>query len=75
MKTDSLTPELLNKMYAYWRAAKYQSVGQIYLYDNPRLKLQLTLTYVKLMLLGHCSTTPGHGGLVVTGESQVETLL
>jgi xylulose-5-phosphate/fructose-6-phosphate phosphoketolase len=75
VKTDPLTPELLNKMYAYWRAAKYQSVGQIYLYDNPRLELQLTLTDVKLMLQGHCSTTRGHGDLVVTGESQVKTLL
>ena len=34
MKTNTLTPELLNKMDAYWRAANYLSVGQIYLYDN-----------------------------------------
>ena len=37
MKTNTLTPELLHKMDAYWRAANYLSVGQIYLYDNPLL--------------------------------------
>ena len=35
MKANTLTPELLDKMDAYWRAANYLSVGQIYLYDNP----------------------------------------
>jgi xylulose-5-phosphate/fructose-6-phosphate phosphoketolase len=35
MKTKSLSPELLNKMDDYWRAANYPSVGWIYLYDNP----------------------------------------
>jgi phosphoketolase len=35
MKTRTLTPDLLQKMDAYWRAANYLSVGQIYLYDNP----------------------------------------
>ncbi len=43
MKTNTLTPELLHKMDAYWRAANYLSVGQIYLYDNPLLKRPLTL--------------------------------
>ena len=38
MATDTLTPELLYKMNAYWRAANYLSVGQIYLYDNPLLE-------------------------------------
>ena len=37
-KTKTLAPELLHKMDAYWRAANYLSVGQIYLYDNPLLK-------------------------------------
>ena len=37
METRTLTPELLHKMDAYWRAANYLSVGQIYLYDNSRL--------------------------------------
>ena len=36
--TDTLTPDLLRKMNAYWRAANYVSVGQIYLYENPLLK-------------------------------------
>src|SRR5580693_5890684 len=59
MKTNTLTPELLHKMDAYWRAANYLSVGQIYLYDNPLLKRPLTLADVKHMLLGHWGTTPG----------------
>ncbi len=48
--------DLLN---AYWRAANYLSVGQIYLYDNPLLKKPLTLEHVKPRLLGHWGTTPG----------------
>jgi len=59
MKTNTLTPELLQRMDAYWRAANYLSVGQIYLYDNPLLKRPLTLADVKHMLLGHWGTTPG----------------
>ena len=62
MKTDTanlLTPELLRKIDAYWRAANYLSVGQIYLYDNPLLKRPLALADVKHMLLGHWGTTPG----------------
>ena len=43
MKTDTLAPELLQKMDAYWRAANYLSVGQIYFYDNPLLKRPLAL--------------------------------
>ena len=54
-----LTPDLLNKMDAYWRAANYLSVGQIYLYDNPLLKKPLTLAHIKPRLLGHWGTTPG----------------
>jgi xylulose-5-phosphate/fructose-6-phosphate phosphoketolase len=57
--TETLTPELLHKIDAYWRAANYLSVGQIYLYDNPLLKRPLTLDDVKQMLLGHWGTTPG----------------
>ena len=60
MKTHSDTDaELLRKLDAYWRAANYLSVGQIYLYDNPLLKRPLALTDVKRMLLGHWGTTPG----------------
>src|SRR5579864_3103645 len=57
--TATLSLELLHKMDAYWRAANYLSVGQIYLYDNPLLKRPLALTDVKRMLLGHWGTTPG----------------
>jgi len=55
----SLTPELLGKMNAYWRAANYLSVGQIYLYDNPLLKEPLKLSHVKPLVVGHWGTTPG----------------
>jgi len=54
-----LTPEELRKLDAYWRAANYLSVGQIYLYDNPLLKEPLTKEHVKPRLLGHWGTTPG----------------
>ena len=46
-------------MDAYWRAANYLSVGQIYLYDNPLLKKPLTKEHIKPRLLGHWGTTPG----------------
>jgi xylulose-5-phosphate/fructose-6-phosphate phosphoketolase len=59
MKTTTLSPELLHKMDAYWRAANYLSVGQIYLYDNPLLKKPLKLAHIKPRLLGHWGTTPG----------------
>src|SRR5271166_4888460 len=65
MKTNTLTPELLHKMDAYWRAANYLSVGQIYLYDNPLLKRPLALTDVKHLLLGHWGTTPGQNFIYV----------
>src|SRR5271167_5136759 len=54
-----LSPDLLGKMNAYWRAANYLSVGQIYLYDNPLLKKPLHIDHVKPRLLGHWGTTPG----------------
>ena len=44
---------------AYWRAANYLSVGQIYLFDNPLLKQPLTKDHIKPRLLGHWGTTPG----------------
>ena len=44
---------------AYWRAANYLSVGQIYLYDNPLLKRPLAKEHIKPRLLGHWGTTPG----------------
>ena len=54
-----LAPELLGKMNAYWRAANYLSVGQIYLYDNALLKKPLKLEHIKPRLLGRWGTTPG----------------
>ena len=54
-----LGDEELQKLDAYWRAANYLSVGQIYLYDNPLLKEPLTKEHIKPRLLGHWGTTPG----------------
>jgi xylulose-5-phosphate/fructose-6-phosphate phosphoketolase len=59
MKTKTLTPDMLLRIDAYWRAANYLSVGQIYLRDNPLLREPLRLEHVKHMLLGHWGTTPG----------------
>jgi xylulose-5-phosphate/fructose-6-phosphate phosphoketolase len=54
-----LDAEELKRMDAYWRAANYLSVGQIYLLDNPLLKQPLQLAHIKPRLLGHWGTTPG----------------
>src|ERR671914_1647850 len=59
MTDRPLSSELLAKMDAYWRAANYLSVGQIYLYDNPLLKQLLHKEHIKPRLLGHWGTTPG----------------
>jgi xylulose-5-phosphate/fructose-6-phosphate phosphoketolase len=60
MSTDpTLAPEYLARLHAYWRAANYLSVGQIYLLDNPLLSEPLRLEHVKPRLLGHWGTTPG----------------
>jgi len=64
-KQTPLSPELLRKMNAYWRAANYLAVGQIYLYDNPLLKESLKLEHVKPRLLGHWGTTPGQNFIYV----------
>jgi len=56
---QTLTPEALRKIDAYWRAANYLSVGQIYLYANPLLREPLKIEHVKPRLLGHFGTTPG----------------
>ena len=63
--SDPLSPELLQKMHAYWRAANYLSVGQIYLQDNPLLESPLTIGHIKPRLLGHWGTTPGLNFLYV----------
>ena len=60
-----LLPELLLKMHAYWRAANYLSVGQIYLTDNALLEEPLKLDHIKPRLLGHWGTTPGLNFLYV----------
>ena len=60
-----LSKEELERMNAYWRAANYLSVGQIYLKDNPLLDRPLTLDDVKPRLLGHWGTTPGLNFLYV----------
>ncbi|MGC2530151.1 MAG: phosphoketolase family protein, partial [Candidatus Acidiferrum sp.] len=54
-----LSPEELRKVHAYWRAANYLSVGQIYLLANPLLREPLRLEHIKPRLLGHWGTTPG----------------
>ena len=65
MMSSALPPELLQQMNAYWRAANYLSVGQIYLYDNPLLKRPLRLSDVKPLVVGHWGTTPGQNFIYV----------
>jgi xylulose-5-phosphate/fructose-6-phosphate phosphoketolase len=59
----TLGPEELDRIHAYWRAANFLSVGQIYLCDNPLLREPLAVAHVKRMLLGHWGTTPGQNFL------------
>src|SRR5688500_20132748 len=54
-----LTSDELRRIHAYWRAANYLSVGQIYLLDNPLLREPLAAEHVKPRWLGHWGTTPG----------------
>lgn len=63
--TGPLSAQEIERMNAYWRAANYLSVGQIYLKDNPLLERPLTLDDVKPRLLGHWGTTPGLNFLYV----------
>jgi len=60
-----LSSDELRKTDAYWRAANYLSVGQIYLYDNPLLHDPLTLAHVKPLVVGHWGTTPGQNFIYV----------
>ena len=62
---EPLSKKLLDRMNAYWRAANYLSVGQLYLRDNPLLRKPLKLSQVKSMLLGHWGTTPGQNFIYV----------
>src|SRR5215472_16441166 len=57
--TQALSDEQLRRMHAYWRAANYLSVGQIYLRDNPLLREPLKVEHTKPRLLGHWGTTSG----------------
>src|SRR5947208_13770827 len=59
MSTAVLSPDELHGINAWWRAANYLSVGQIYLLDNPLLREPLRIEHVKPRLLGHWGTTPG----------------
>jgi hypothetical protein len=54
-----LSPELLDKMDRYWRAANYLCIGQIYLFENPLLREPLKAEQIKPRLLGHWGTSPG----------------
>jgi xylulose-5-phosphate/fructose-6-phosphate phosphoketolase len=63
--TRTLAPDALRKTDAYWRAANYLSVGQIYLYDNPLLRRPLELSHVKPLVVGHWGTTPGQNFIYV----------
>lgn len=64
-KNKPLKQSMLKKIDAYWRAANYLSVGQIYLRDNPLLKEPLKTEHVKQLLLGHWGTTPGQNFIYV----------
>ena len=59
VSNQPLSPDEVRQMDAYWRAANYLSVGQIYLYANPLLREPLKLEHIKPRLLGHFGTTPG----------------
>ena len=62
---DPLCADQLRRLDAYWRAANYLSVGQIYLYDNPLLREPLKPEHIKPRLLGHWGTTPGQNFIYV----------
>jgi len=65
MTTPTLSPDMLRKIDAYWRAANYVSVGQIYLYDNPLLRRPLHISDVKPLVVSHWGTTPGQNFIYV----------
>ncbi len=64
-----LEPGELRLMDAYWRAANYLAVGQIYLYDNPLLREPLKLEHFKPRLLGHWGTTPGRSPAIARSRN------
>ena len=61
----TLGAEALQRINAYWRAANYVSVGQIYLYDNPLLREPLTMAHIKPLVVSHWGTTPGQNFIYV----------
>ncbi len=65
MTAATLAPDLVRRIDAYWRAANYLSVGQLYLYANPLLREPLTLAHVKPLVVGHWGTTPGQNFIYV----------
>ena len=66
--TDVLSASDLDLMDAYWRAANYLTIGQIYLLDNPLLREPLKAEHIKPRLLGHWGTSPGQNLLYVASE-------
>src|SRR5438034_5268229 len=72
--SQPLSPEELRKMNAYWRAANYLSVGQVYLLANPLLREPLKIEHVKPRLLGHWGTTPGLNFIYVHLNRVIEEL-
>jgi xylulose-5-phosphate/fructose-6-phosphate phosphoketolase len=64
-KDRTLGAEEARRMDAYWRAANYLSVGQIYLFDNPLLREPLSISHVKPLAVGHWGTTPGQNFIYV----------
>ncbi len=69
--SKTLSQEQVKLMNAYWRAANYLSVGQIYLLDNPLLKEPLKAKHIKPRLLGHWGTTPGLNFIYVHLNRQI----
>jgi xylulose-5-phosphate/fructose-6-phosphate phosphoketolase len=65
MPKGPLSTEMLDKMNRYWRAANYLCIGQIYLFDNPLLRLPLTAEQIKPRLLGHWGTSPGQNFIYI----------
>ena len=70
---SALSRDELRAIDAYWRAANYLSVGQIYLLDNPLLRQPLTREHVKPRLLGHWGTTPGLNFIYVHLNRAIKT--
>lgn len=72
--SSPLDDNLLAQMDAYWRAANYLSVGQIYLLDNPLLKEPLRREHIKPRLVGHWSTTPASISFMSTSIASSRTM-